>query len=48
MTYHPHTNGQSEMVNYKNSLGDLLWYLVGEHLTTCDTILLEAELVYNS
>jgi hypothetical protein len=44
-TYHPHTDGQTEVVN--RSIGDLLRSLVTEHHSQWDNILPQAEFVYN-
>ena len=46
MAYHPQSNGQTEMIN--RSLGDLLNCLVGEHLSTWDSVFLVAEFAYDS
>jgi transposase InsO family protein len=43
--YHPHTDGQTEVVN--QSLGDLLRSLVAEHHTQWDHILPQEEFAYN-
>jgi hypothetical protein len=44
-TYHPQTNGQTEVVN--RSLGDLLRSLVIEHHSQWDNILPQTEFAYN-
>ena len=44
--FHPQTDSQIEVVN--RSLGDLLHYLVGEHVTNWDQILPMAGFAYNS
>jgi hypothetical protein len=43
--YHPQIDGQTEVVN--QSLGALLWSLVGEHIKSWDTKLFQAEFSYN-
>ena len=45
-TFHPQIDGHTEVVN--RSLGDLLCYLVGEHVTSWDHILPMVEFAYNS
>ena len=45
-TYHPQTNGQTEVVN--RSLRNLLRCLLGEHIRAWDVVLLTAEFAYNS
>lgn len=45
-TSHPQTDGQTEVVNC--SLGDLLRYLISDHLTSCDLILPMVEFAYNN
>jgi hypothetical protein len=44
-TYHPHTDGQTKVVN--RSLGDLLRSLVMEHHSSWDNILTQAYFAYN-
>ena len=44
--YHSQTDGQTEVAN--QSLGNLLWCLVGEHLTKWDMVLPVAEFAYNN
>ena len=44
--YHPHTDGQTEVINW--SLGQLLRYLVHDHITTWDQALPIAEFAYNN
>jgi hypothetical protein len=44
-TYHPQTDGQTEVVN--QSLGDLLRSLVAEHHSEWDQILPQEEFSYN-
>jgi hypothetical protein len=44
-TYHPHTDGQTEVVN--RSLGDLLRILVIEHHSSWDNVLSQEEFAYN-
>jgi len=45
LTYHPHNNGQTEVVN--RSLGNLLRRLVGENSRQWDCVLAQAEFSYN-
>ena len=45
-TFHPQIDGHTEVLN--RSLGDLLCYLVGEHVTSWDHILPMVEFAYNS
>jgi len=44
--FHSQTDGQTKVVN--RSLGDLLWYLIGENLRNWDLILSTVEFAYNS
>lgn len=43
--YHPHTDGQTEVVN--RSLGNMLRCLVGDNLRSWDTLLCQAEFAHN-
>jgi hypothetical protein len=45
VSYHPQTNGQTEVVN--RSLGDLLRSLVTEHHSSWDNVLPQAEFAYD-